>query len=99
MMKIADSGLIAPVRTSSNKPPIAVGRPATMPAKIMIEMPLPSPRSVICSPSHIRNIVPVTSDTTQMKRNIRPGSSTRPCCDSSATAMPIAWKTASPSVP
>ena len=31
-----------------------------MPAKMMIEMPLPRPRSVICSPSHIRNIVPVT---------------------------------------
>ena len=50
--------LIAPVRTSSNRPPIALGRPAAMPAKIRIEMPLPRPRSVICSPSHIRNIVP-----------------------------------------
>jgi hypothetical protein len=28
---------------------------------MMIEIPLPKPRSVICSPSHIRNIVPVTS--------------------------------------
>jgi len=42
---------MAPVRTSSNSPPIAVGRPATMPEKIRIEMPLPRPRSVICSPS------------------------------------------------
>ncbi len=98
-MKIAASGLMPPVRTSSNSPPIAVGSPATMPAKIRIEMPLPSPRSVICSPSHIRNIVPVTSETTQMKRKVRPGSSTRPCCDSSATEMPMAWKIASPSVP
>jgi hypothetical protein len=31
------------VRTSSNNPPIALGRPATMPAKIRIEMPLPRP--------------------------------------------------------
>ena len=30
-----------------------------MPARMIIEMPLPTPRSVICSPSHIRNIVPV----------------------------------------
>ena len=29
-----------------------------MPAKIISEIPLPTPRSVICSPSHIRNIVP-----------------------------------------
>ena len=28
---------------------------------------------MICSPSHIRNIVPVTSVTAVMKRNIRPG--------------------------
>ena len=32
-----------------------------MPAKMMSEMPLPTPRSVICSPSHIRNMVPVAS--------------------------------------
>ena len=30
-----------------------------MPTRMIIEMPLPMPRSVICSPSHIRNIVPV----------------------------------------
>ena len=32
-----------------------------MPAKMMSEIPLPMPRSVICSPSHIRNDVPVVS--------------------------------------
>ena len=37
----------------------APGRPATMPARMIMEMPLPMPRSVICSPSHIRNRVPV----------------------------------------
>jgi hypothetical protein len=57
---IAVSGCIAPVRTSSSRPPIALGKPAAIPAKMMIEIPLPRPRSVICSPSHIRNIVPVT---------------------------------------
>ena len=37
-----------------------IGSPAAIPAKMMIEIPLPKPRSVICSPSHIRNIVPVS---------------------------------------
>ena len=32
--------------------------PATMPPKMMIEIPLPMPFSVISSPSHTRNIVP-----------------------------------------
>jgi hypothetical protein len=36
------------------------GNPATMPEKISSEMPLPTPRSVICSPSHIMNNAPVT---------------------------------------
>ena len=31
-----------------------------MPAKMISEMPLPTPRLVICSPSHIRNMVPPT---------------------------------------
>ncbi len=38
-----------------------LGRPMTMPAKISSEMPLPMPRSVICSPSHITKMVPVVS--------------------------------------
>ena len=70
-----------------------------MPAKMINEMPLPMPRSVICSPSHIRNIVPVTSVTTVVKRNIRPGSITSPRCPSSAMAIPSAWNVANPSVP
>ena len=37
----------------------APGILATMPAKMIIEMPLPTPRRVIWSPSHMRNIVPV----------------------------------------
>ena len=32
-----------------------------MPAKMMSEMPLPMPRAVICSPSHMRNMVPPSS--------------------------------------
>ena len=90
---------IAPVRTSSSVPPMAEGSPATMPAKMIIEMPLPSPRSVICSPSHMRNIVPVMRVMTVTRRKARPGSMTRPGCASSATEMPSAWKAARTTVP
>ena len=67
---------MAPVRASSNSPTIALGRPATMPAKMMSEMPLPTPRAVICSPSHIRNMVPPASVITVEMRKNKPGSMT-----------------------
>ena len=98
-MTTATRMLIAPVRTSSSKPPIALGRPAAMPAKIRIEMPLPRPRSVICSPSHIRNIVPAVRLTTAVMRKPKPGFMTRPAEPSSAMAMPSDWNSARPSVP
>ena len=66
----------SPVRASSNVPPMAPGSPATIPAKMIIEMPLPMPRSVTCSPSHIRNMVPVTRLMTAIIRKPRPGSIT-----------------------
>ena len=34
----------------------------TIPAKISSEMPLPMPRWVICSPSHIRKIEPAVTE-------------------------------------
>ena len=52
----------------------AAGISATMPTKMISEMPLPMPRWVICSPSHIRNIVPPTSVITTDRRKKRPGS-------------------------
>ena len=36
-------------------------------------MPLPMPRSVICSPTHIMNAVPVVSVSMLMKRKPQPG--------------------------
>ena len=36
-------------------------------------IPLPMPRSVICSPSHMTKIAPVVSVTTMMSREARPG--------------------------
>ena len=45
-----------------------------MPAKMISDIPLPTPRSVICSPSHMMNPVPVVSVRTVMNRKPQPGS-------------------------
>ncbi len=62
---------------------IASGRRATMPAKMISEEPLPTPREVICSPSHTRNMVPPVSVMTVERVKKIPGSVTmfpsRPC--------------------
>ena len=51
----------------------ASGMPATMPAKMISEMPLPMPRSVICSPSHMMKAVPVVSEIMVEQLKPRPG--------------------------
>ena len=40
---------------------MARGKPTTMPTKMISDMPLPMPRSVICSPSHMMKAEPVVS--------------------------------------
>ncbi|MNH36892.1 hypothetical protein D3C79_977320 [compost metagenome] len=70
--------LISPVRADSKDCPIALGRPATIPAKINIEIPLPTPRSVICSPSHIMNIAPATKVETATTWKPRPTENATP---------------------
>ena len=82
MMKTVE---IAPVRPSSRVDASACGRFATMPGKMISEMPLPTPRAVICSPSHIRNTVPPTKVTTVTSRKNSPGSIT---ADSAPARMP-----------
>ena len=89
---------ISPVLTSCSVPPIADGRPDMMLARMIIEIPLPMPRSVICSPSHIRNIVPVTSVTAAVKMNGVPGFMTT-FWFCSATDAPIDWNVARNTVP
>ena len=42
-------------------------------AEMMSEMPLPMPRSVIWSPSHIRNMLPAVIESTAMIWNEMPG--------------------------
>ena len=49
-----------------------------MPDMMISDVPLPTPRAVICSPSHIRNMVPPTSVTTVDMRKNGPGSTTTP---------------------
>ena len=44
-----------------------LGRPATIEAKIISEMPLPMPRWVISSPIHISSTVPAVSEMTIRK--------------------------------
>ena len=68
--------------------------------RIIIEMPLPTPRSVICSPSHIRNIVPVTIEIAPVSTNDQspmPGSIT--FCVLSALIAATDWNEAKSTVP
>ena len=51
---------IAPVLPSSKVVTSALGISATIPAKIINEIPFPIPLCVICSPNHIKKIVPAT---------------------------------------
>ncbi len=44
-----------------------------MPAKMISDIPLPMPRSVICSPSHMMNAVPVVRVRTVIKMNADAG--------------------------
>ena len=69
-------GEIEPVRDSSKSCTSAPGSPATMPAKMISDVPLPTPRCVICSPSHIRKTVPPTRVMTVVARKKMPGSMT-----------------------
>ena len=59
-----------------------------MPERMMSEMPLPMPREVTCSPSHIRNMVPPVSVITVAMRKNQPGSLTTLPAPSRPTAMP-----------
>ena len=84
----------------------AVGKPATMPAKMISEMPFPIPRSVICSPSHMTKAVPVvrvrtasiTNGIFPMSRRTR-GRPLGAVVDHSQRAMPLPWTTERTTVP
>ena len=87
------NGSMLPVRPPSNSWAMPCGILATMPAMMISEMPLPMPRLVICSPSHIRNMVPPTIEMTVVTRNMRPGSMTAGWpCDAPQLSRPTARK-------
>ena len=67
----------APVLPSSKVEAKALGISATIPEKIINEIPFPTPLKVICSPSHIKNVVPATSDIVVIILNDIPGSITK----------------------
>ena len=59
-----------------------------MPAKIIRDIPLPIPLWVICSPSHIKKIVPATIVVTVDTLKKTPGFITKLADDSSPTDKP-----------
>ena len=81
-----------------------------MPAKMRSEIPLPMPRSVICSPTHIMKAVPVVSVSMLIRRKPQPAwVTTSPTAAESERsplfiasrliAMPKAWTSESAMVP
>ena len=78
----------APVRPSSKVVTRALGISATIPAKIIRDIPLPIPLWVICYPNHIKKIVPETIVVTVEILKKTPGLITNPAEDSSPTANP-----------
>ncbi len=63
----------APILTFSHRSKTARGKPTTMPTKMMSDMPLPMPRSLICSPSHMMKAEPVVSVNTVINVKPQPG--------------------------
>ena len=63
--------------TLSNRSATPRGSPETMPAKISSDMPLPMPRSVICSPSHMTKTLPVVRVSMVIRMKPGPGLMTK----------------------
>ncbi|MNR08404.1 hypothetical protein D3C85_1245570 [compost metagenome] len=55
-----------------------VGIAETIPAKMIMEIPLPIPYSVICSPSHIKKAVPAVNTIAINAKVVNPASMTKP---------------------
>ncbi len=69
---------ITPVVNASTVRAMAPGKPSMIEKKISSDAPLPMPRSVICSPSHITKIAPVVRTSDVESRNVTPGFWTAP---------------------
>ena len=79
---------MAPVLPNSNVVTKALGISATIPENIINDIPLPIPLWVICSPNHIKNIVPATIVVTVEILKKTPGFITKSAEDSKPTARP-----------
>ena len=86
---------ISPELICPTVPEIALGIPETIPAKMIKEIPFPIPLCVICSPSHIKSIVPASIEIAQSAINIFKSSTIiapappRPCKLCKPIATPI----------
>ena len=90
---------MAPVLPNSKVVTNALGISATIPEKIIKEIPLPIPLCVICSPNHIKKIVPATIVVTvDILKNV-PGLITKFAEDSSPTARPYPCTVPNKTVP
>ena len=78
----------APVLPSSKVEAKALGISATIPENIINEIPFPTPLKVICSPNHIKNVVPATREMVVVILNAMPGSITRFPAFSNPTETP-----------
>ena len=89
----------APVLPSSNVDAKALGISATIPEKMINEIPFPTPLNVICSPNHIKKVVPATSDIVVIILKDNPGSITKLPAFSKPTETPYPCKHAIKTVP
>ena len=89
----------APVLPNSNVDAKALGISATIPEKIINEMPLPTPLNVICYSSHIKKVVPSTKEMVVVILNDKPGSTTKFPAFSKPTETPYPWRQAINTVP
>ena len=78
----------APVLPSSKVEAKALGISATIPENIIREIPLPTPLNVICSPNHIKKVVPATKEIVVINLNDIPGSITKFPAFSNPTETP-----------
>ena len=78
----------APVLPSSNVEARALGISATIPENIINDIPLPTPLKVICSPNHIKKVVPATKETVVINLKYIPGSITKLPAFSKPTETP-----------
>ena len=90
--------LKSPWRDCSSACPIAPGIPVNMLVAIIIDIPFPIPLSETCSPSHIKNMVPATTENTAETKNDGPGTYANPLADN-VTARADACTKANIAVP